>query len=108
MFSISVLNSNDRSLAQGKQLVQPCGTVQVLEHTFETNPLLKATFNKQTAEFQRSVGNRKTTGPSLRIEGSVIYIPVVFKTVGTNAKTPPLNEPVAFLMGGSPFFTASQ
>jgi hypothetical protein len=84
LLSVCVLNSNNCLLAQAKQQVQPCSTVQVLEQTLETNPLLKATFNKQTIEFQRSVGKRKTTGPSLRIEGNVIYIPVVFHIVLTN------------------------
>jgi hypothetical protein len=58
--------------------------MQVLEHAFESKPLLKATFQKQTVEFQQSVNKRKTTGPALRIEGNVIYVPVVFHIVLTN------------------------
>lgn len=69
-------------MAQEK--VRQCGTMQVLEHAFESKPSLKATFQKQTVEFQRSVNKRQTTGPALRIEGNVIYVPVVFHIVLTN------------------------
>ncbi|OQP61709.1 hypothetical protein A3860_31075 [Niastella vici] len=58
--------------------------MQVLEHAFGNSPLLKTKFQKQTVEFQQSVNKRKTTDPSFRIEGNVIYIPVVFHVVLTN------------------------
>ena len=77
-----MLGNRNYSLAQEK--FRQCGTIQVLEHAMENKPLLKATFQKQTAEFQRSVNKRITTGAGLRIEGNVIYVPVVFHIVLTN------------------------
>src|SRR5262249_37609696 len=84
ILSVFVLANTNCLLAQEKALVRPCGTMQVLEHAFENNPLLKATFQQQTVEFKQSVNKRKTTDPSFRIEGNVIYIPVVFHVVLTN------------------------
>ncbi|MFL5747585.1 MAG: M43 family zinc metalloprotease [Niastella sp.] len=84
IISIWVLGNRNYSLAQENGLIRQCGTMQVLEHTFKNKPLLKATFQKQTGEFLQSVHKRKTTGPSLRIEGNVIYVPVIFHIVLTN------------------------
>jgi len=81
ILSSCVLGSRN-CLAQ-EQVLQ-CGTMQVLEHAFQSKPFLKATFQKQTDGFQQSVNRRIATGTSLRIEGNVIYIPVVFHIVLTN------------------------
>ena len=84
ILSICVLGNSNCSFAQEKPLVRQCGTMQVLEHTFENKPSLKVKFQKQTAEFQQSVNKRKTAGPVYRIEQNVIYVPVVFHIVLTN------------------------
>jgi len=74
------VGSSNCSFAQEKQ----CGTMQVLQHAFESNPSLKEKFKKQTAAFQLSVNKRKTEDSSFRIEGGVTYVPVVFHIVLAN------------------------
>ncbi|AEV97203.1 Peptidase M43B pregnancy-associated plasma-A [Niastella koreensis GR20-10] len=74
------MGNGNFSWAQERQ----CGTMQLLEHTFQSNPSLKATFQKQTTGFQRSVNKRIATGTGLRIEGTIVYVPVVFHVVLTN------------------------
>lgn len=58
--------------------------MQVLEHALQSKPFLKATFQKQTAQFQQAVNKHKALHPTFRIEGNVIYIPVVFHIVLTD------------------------
>jgi hypothetical protein len=72
------------SLAQAPPPVRQCATMQVLEHAFNTHPLLKAGFENQTAAFQQSVNKRKAMGPTLRVEQDVIYVPIVFHIVLTD------------------------
>lgn len=75
--SICLLGNRNLLLAQEKG----CATMQVLEHTFQSNPSLKASFQKQTTGFQQSVNKRIATSSGLRIEGNIVYIPVVFHIV---------------------------
>src|SRR5690242_14109504 len=72
-----------RSLAQNTPLAKQCGTMQVLEQTFEKNPSLKTRFTNQTLQFKRSVEKQLAELPFSDLPGGTVYIPIVFHIVLT-------------------------
>jgi hypothetical protein len=61
-----------------------CGSMEVLENTFKKNPDLKARFEVQTQGVRQAISERKARLQQLRIEGTTIYVPIVFHIVLTN------------------------
>jgi hypothetical protein len=61
-----------------------CGSMPVLENTFKRNPALKLQYDLQTQSIRRTALARKLLSQQLRIEGTTVYIPIVFHIVLTN------------------------
>ncbi|OQP54689.1 hypothetical protein A4H97_21705 [Niastella yeongjuensis] len=58
--------------------------MQLMEKTFKRNPTLKSKFQLQTQQVQEAIQRRNAGAHVLRVEGSTIYIPVVFHIVLKN------------------------
>jgi hypothetical protein len=56
----------------------------VMEQTFKKNPTLKSRFEVQTRNILQAAQERKIREQGLRLEGTTMYIPVVFHIVLTN------------------------
>jgi hypothetical protein len=76
-------NSNS-SLAQNAQSPKQCGTMQMLEQSFELTPSLKTEFTNQTIQFQRSVEKQLAGLPFSDLPGGTVFIPIVFHIVLNN------------------------
>jgi hypothetical protein len=61
-----------------------CGSMPLMEKTFKRNATLKSTFQLQTQNIQAAFLKRKAQAQVLRVDGSPIYIPVVFHIVMQN------------------------
>src|SRR3954463_885903 len=61
-----------------------CGSMPLMENTFKRNPALRATFQLQTQHIQEAFLKRKAQAQVLRVEGTTLYIPVVFHIVLQN------------------------
>ena len=61
-----------------------CGSMPLMENTFKRNPTLKSAFLIQTQNVQQAFLKRKAQAQVLRVEGTPIYIPVVFHIVLQN------------------------
>lgn len=69
--------------AQQSSVKGRCATMQLLESTLATDPLLKARFNNSKSQLQQAVTQRLAQ-PSARIAAATIYIPIVFHIVLTD------------------------
>ena len=61
-----------------------CGSMTLMENTFKRNPSLKTAFQLQNQNIREAFLKRKAQAQLLRVDGSPIYIPVVFHIVLQN------------------------
>ena len=61
-----------------------CGSMTLMENTFKRNPSLKSQFDLQTKSIREAALQRKAQLQLLRVEGTTVYIPVIFHIVLRN------------------------
>src|SRR5690242_16121636 len=61
-----------------------CGSMEVLSTNFKKNPALKVKFEAEKLRIKQEVINRKLHMQQARVEGTTIYIPIVFHIVLQN------------------------
>ena len=71
------------SIAQQKQKVDRCATVELLQNTLERNPSIKASFERSVQEMRQAAALRLTQ-PALKEEAEPVYVPIVFHIVLQN------------------------
>ncbi|MFL5748240.1 MAG: M43 family zinc metalloprotease [Niastella sp.] len=76
---VCMIGSMTSGLAQER-----CGSMPLMENTFKRNPSLRSAFQLQTQHVKEAFLKRKALAQVLRVEGSPIYIPVVFHIVLQN------------------------
>ena len=77
--SVSGLMAQNQQKAPGR-----CGVIEVMENSFKRNPTLQARFQQRKLAIQQDVIERKVRAQTLRTEGAITYVPVVFHIVLTN------------------------
>ena len=61
-----------------------CGSMEVLTTNFKKNPALKLKFEAEKQRIKQEIFNRKLNAQQARVEGTTIYIPIVFHIVLQN------------------------
>jgi hypothetical protein len=61
-----------------------CGSMEVMENTFKRNPALRVSFETQNQNILKILRQKKAQVQTLRTEGAITYVPVVFHIVLTD------------------------